>query len=187
MTFYNVLSALLFLGALRVLLIAFEFSNWSNLFASLCLTVLVFNDMLATSHTVETTEEVKYTMSLMIIDLVNFLLLALAMIVISPTSNLFNVPLPRLAGLLTANSFWLLLTWYWIFLMTWTHLSRKCTGGQHFRVRFWQLTVGVAFLVEWVLAAARLSNAARIGAAAVSTYVVLYLVMIRRLAWRPAS
>src|SRR5437588_12964092 len=117
MTFYNVLSALLFVGTVRVLLLGFEALNWPIIFASGCLAVVVFNDMLSTSHQVESRKEVVYEMPLMLIDLVNFLILALAMIVISPKANLFGVDLTRTATFLGHNSFWLLLTIYWLSLM----------------------------------------------------------------------
>lgn len=179
MTFYNVLSALLFLGALRVLLLAFEALNWPNVFASGCLTILVFNDMLSTSHTVESEAKIQYTLPLMVIDLWNFLLLALAMIVISPSANLFDVPLPRLAQFLSAHSFWVLLALYWVFLMGWTHISQKGRGGQSRGLLLWQSTVAGIFLAEWLLHIFGLTNAADVGKLLVLVYLVLYLTWIR--------
>lgn len=184
MTFYNVLSALLFLGALRVLLLAFENLNWPDVFASGCLVVLVFNDMLSTSHYVESKAEVRYTLSLMLIDLWNFLLLATTMIVLNPSANLFDVPLPRVAGFLGKPSFWLLLALYWAFLMGWTHLSRKARGGQSLRVLLWQSSVAAMFLAEWLLHIFGLTKAAGFGEPLVLGYLLLYLTWIRRKALR---
>src|ERR1043165_3689813 len=107
MTFYNVLSALLFIGSLRVLLQAIETQEFSGMATAGCLVVLVFNDMLSTSYTIESGRQISYTLPLMLIDLWNFGLLSLAMIVISPTRNLYDIPLPRLANLLGMSSFWL--------------------------------------------------------------------------------
>jgi hypothetical protein len=180
MTFYNVLSALLFLGALRVLLLAFEALNWPDIFASGSLLVLVFNDMLSTSHYVESKAEVRYTLPLMFIDLWNFLLLAMAMIVISPSANLFDVQLPRVAGFLGKHSFWALLALYWVFLMWWTHISRKAIGGQSLRLMLWQSSVAVILFVEWLLHVLGLTRPAALGRPLVLVYLVLYLTWIRR-------
>lgn len=180
MTFYNVLSALLFLGALRVMLLAFDASNWPNVFASGCLVVIVFNDMLSTSHYVESKTEVQYTLPLMLIDLWNFLLLSLAMIVISPGANLFDVQLPQIAGFLGAHSFWVLLMLYWVFLMWWTHISRKATGGQRLKILVWQSTVALIFFAEWLLNVLGLTNIAGVGKPLVLGYLLLYLTWIRQ-------
>ena len=100
MTFYNVISALLFLGAVRGLLDALEKLQWEQALMAVSLTALVFNDMLSTSYEIESGEShaKKYTFELMLIDLTNFLLLAMATIVVNPVANVFDVKLPRLAS-----------------------------------------------------------------------------------------
>jgi hypothetical protein len=184
MTFYNVLSALLFVGTLRVLLLGVEASNWSSIFASGCLAVLVFNDMLSTSHEVESRQEVQYEMRLMLIDLVNFLILALAMIVISPKANLFDVDLTRTATLVRHNTFWLLLTVYWISLMGWTLIAKRQHDGQSKLTVFFQSTVAGAFFIEWLATTRGLTGVARVGRPLVLVYLLLYLILIRRLVRR---
>lgn len=180
------LSALLFLGSLRVLLIAFETADWPRILAAGCLTVLVFNDMLATSHTVESESKIKYTLPLMIIDLCNFLFLALAMVVISPSQNLFDVALPKLAGLLGQSSFWLLLTLYWLCLMLWTHISQKALGGQSETIVTWQFSIAGVFCIEWLICLVCMNKVASVGRLIVLLYLTLYMVCLRPLVRRSA-
>lgn len=184
MTFYNVLAALLFLGALRVLLLALDTSNWADVVAAGCLTTLVFNDMLATSNSIES-EKQPYTYDLMVLDLLNFLLLALATVVINPTKNIFDIPLPTLAGWLGRNSFWLLLTCYWILLIVWTHVAWKPKG--QLKMLILQSTVWAVFFIEWFVGAMGWNQAAWVGSIVVLIYLVLYLFVIRRFAWADAT
>lgn len=177
MTFYNVLSALLFLGSLRVFLMAVDNPNWPNIFMAACLCTLVFNDMLSTSHVIEVEEEVKYTMSLMLIDLINFLLLALALITISPEKNLFDVPLPTIASTLSPH-FWFLLTVYWLLLIWWTYIWRKRLGESG-GWKILRYTVAIAFFVEWLVTLLGLTSFAKIGRPVVLGYLLVYLCFIR--------
>lgn len=186
MTFYNVLSALLFLGSLRILLLALEGSHWSDAMTSGCLTVLVFNDMLSTSHSIET-EKREYSMHLMLLDLVNFLLLAFATIVISPSKNLFDISLPRLAALLGPGSFWLLLLFYWLLLIWWTHAAWAPKSSHRRRILIAQGSVAAAFFVEWILHFGGWQTAAVVGHAVVLIYLFIYLPFIRPAVWEGAT
>lgn len=142
------------------------------------LSVLVFNDMLSTSHTIECEQEIKYGMELMLIDLTNFLLLALALIIISPQTNLFDVPLARIATRVNW-SFWLLLTAYWLLLIWWTHIWQK-RAGQPIRTRVLQFTVAMAFFLEWAIVILLPGEIANIGRVVVLAYLVVYLCVIRQ-------
>ena len=144
-----------------------------------CLAVLVFNDMLSTSHMVESKKEVRYGTLLMLIDLCNFLLLATAMIVISPTANLFEVSLTRIAGILKPPSFWFCLAAYWVLLMVWTHNYQKQFKGQMRVVRGWQATVALVLFAEWLLHVVGLTDIADAGSFVTLTYLMLYLTCIR--------
>jgi len=186
MTFYNVLSALLFLGSLRVLLLALEGSHWADAMTSGCLTVLIFNDMLSTSHSIET-EDREYSMLLMLLDLVNFLLLAFAMIVISPSRNLFDIELPRLAGVLGAGSFWLLLVFYWLLLIWWTHSAWPPKQSHRQKILTAQASVAATFFIEWILHVAGWQTAAVVGNAVVLIYLFIYLPVIRPAVWEGAT
>jgi hypothetical protein len=178
MTFYNVLSALLFLGAVRVLLVSIDSSNWSDAAATGSLVVLVFNDMLSTSHDVESREDIRYTLPLMLIDLWNFLLLAVAMIVISPKKNLFDVELHRISSALGAHSYWLLLALYWVSLMVWTAIAERQRNGQVWNAVLWQGSVVAVLLIEWVLSVVG-TRVAICGGPITLAYLVLYLVWLR--------
>jgi len=175
MTFYNVLSALLFIGALRVLLISIENVVWHDIFASGCFAMIVFNDMLSFSVEVEIKEEIEYTARLMLIDLANFLLLALALVVMSPGKNLFDVPLPNIAGHLGSSTFWLLLLVYWLLLMLWTYLGR---GVQHRYLVIGRLAVVAVFLIRWLLALQTTDRAALYNGIAFAC-ILMYLTVIR--------
>jgi hypothetical protein len=177
-TFYNVLSALLFIGALRVLLLAFDDFNLTKVFSAACLAVVVFNDMLSTSHEVESTQSTKYTLPLMIIDLLNFVLLSLGMVVLSPSNNVFGVSLPVIAQRLGAPSFWLLLVLYWLFLMLWTYIACR-HRGQPGTVVAWQFSVPGIFLIQWFLSVCALTGAATFTPGVVLAYLILYLTWIR--------
>lgn len=180
MTFYNVLSALLFIGGLRVLLISFENANWQNIFASGCLAVIIFNDMLSTSHQVESKKEIEYSGWLMLIDLANFLLLAFALVIISPTQNFFDVPLPNVALNFGSSTFWLFLLLYWLLLMTWTSVSRQKTGGQKRPLVLGQLTVAVVFLTRWLLSLWQTTDLVMTFSNAMAfAYLLIYLIAIR--------
>jgi len=179
MTFYNVLSALLFIGGLRVLLISFENANWQNIFASGCLAVIIFNDMLSTSHQIESKKEIEYSGWLMLIDLANFLLLALALVIVSPAQNLFDEPLPNVALYFGSPTFWLFLLLYWLLLMIWTAVSRHKTGGQKEALVLGQLTVAVVFLIRWLLSLWQTTNWVTTFNAIAFVYLVIYLIAIR--------
>lgn len=180
MTFYNVLSALLFLGGLRTLLLALEALNWPIIFASGCLTILVFNDMLSTSYQVESAQGVKYTLPLMLIDLLNFLLLAVALIVINPAKNLFDVQLTGIATFLGPPSFWLLVLIYWLMLMVWTAIS-KISANQKKGALWWQFSVAAVFFVEWFLHLLDFRTLIPIVNVIVFSYLALYVSVIRLL------
>ena len=176
MTFYNVLSALLFIGALRAWLISIENLNWQDIFALGCFAMIVFNDMLSFSRDVEIKREIQYTTWLMLIDLANFLLLALALVVISPTKNLFDVQLPNVAGYLGRSTFWLLLLLYWLFLMLWTALGR---GRQPNPRIMGQSTVAAVFLIRWLLSRCEATDRAQLYNGFVFGYILIYLTVIR--------
>jgi uncharacterized membrane protein (DUF373 family) len=175
MTFYNVLSALLFIGALRVLLVSIENVSWQDIFASGCFAMIVFNDMLSFSLAVEINKEIQYKARLMLIDLANFLLLALALVIMSPSKNLFDVPLPNISSRLGSSTFWLLLLLYWLFLMLWTYHGR---GVQHPRLVMARSMVGLVFLIRWLLSL-NTTDLATLYNAIAFVCILIYLAVIR--------
>ena len=177
MTFYNVLSALLFIGALRVLLVSIENVNWQAIFASGCYAMIVFNDMLMFSIAVEINKEIKYTARLMLIDLANVLLLALALVGMSPDKNLFDVQLPNLATYFDGAAFWGLLCLYWVLVMAWTHYARR--GKQHDHLVTARVGVLMVFLIRLLLASLTTDYATLLNGLTFA-YIFLYLIWIRR-------
>lgn len=177
MTFYNVLSALLFIGGLRIVFLAIEGSRGYLFFASATLCIIVFNDMLAASDAFEE-DDMAYGTFLKILDLVNFLLLSLGTIALSPDSNLYDLHLERIARGLHPSSFWLLLCGYWLILMWWTKLAY---GPAHRVVLSLRTSIAFVFLVEWFFAAwyPRLRGPFSI---VVLGYLVLYLTLLRHAA-----
>lgn len=181
MTFYNVISALLFLGSLRVLLSFLEKGCWTDVPSAALLVVLVFNDMLSTSHSIECNPSINYTLPMMMIDLANFLLLSLAMVVLSPAENLFGVSLPRIAGFLSPPSFWALLALYWVALIQWTRISEKEEPPQSSILVALRWLVSALFLGQGILSELGFKITSLIGGWVILAYVVVYLTCLRPL------
>ena len=173
MTFYNVISALLFIGAFRELARAFDQTLLPQIWMASCFAVIVFNDMLSTSYLVETKRTVDYDWVLQLIDLANFFVLAIALVAIHPGDNFFQVTLQgRLKGL-TEQSFWFLLALYWLLLMAWSWRARLEWPGNRLK---WSFGVAGIFLVECALVIwDRSSLLAEWGRFVVFAYVVVYL------------
>ena len=90
MTFYNVISGLLFLGAVQQMALGLSAWDPAHIVMGGVLAVLVFNDAVYTSHVVEGERTVAYELRLMLNDLVNFLLLAFAIAALNPKTNAFQ-------------------------------------------------------------------------------------------------
>jgi hypothetical protein len=133
MTFYNVISALLFLGAVQQVLLGLQAWDPPHLLMGATLSVLVFNDAVYTSHVVECEKTVSYKLPLMLDDLLNFCLLALAIVALNPITNLFDVNLSMLFGVAAGEPvsaraemlYWVLLGIYWMSIMFWTWKAGK--------------------------------------------------------------
>ena len=112
MTFYNVLSGILFLAACRQLLVLMDTSvAWT----AATIAVIVFNDALNTSHVLESRNSPPYTIGMKLLDLLAFLLVSLALIAVQPADNPFGVvPREPLASWLQpAWVPWALMATYW--------------------------------------------------------------------------
>jgi hypothetical protein len=101
---------------------------------------------------VESERSVDYNWKLMLLDLLNFVLLALALIALNPTDNLFNLKLQRLGTVLSEAWFWGLLGSYWILLIVWSLVANTLalTGS---RRALMSVFVATAFLAECLLVA----------------------------------
>jgi large-conductance mechanosensitive channel len=126
--------------------------------------------MLSTSSLVEAEKLVTYDQSLMMIDLLNFMLLAFALIVLNPEDNLFNAKVPRIGAALSEAGFWALLGVYWLLLIHWTFRAKLFEGiGRPL------LSLGVAlgFIIQ-ALAVTYWSEGAEVIQFIVIAYVLFY-------------
>lgn len=124
MTFYNVLAGVLFLGAFQQFLQGLANADMDNLVMSMALLFVVFNDAIYTSHMIEGEKRAEYRLPLMLIDLLNFVLLAWALVELNPNSNIFNVNMNKQGSLLSAGflgegTFWLIISCSWLCGMCW--------------------------------------------------------------------
>lgn len=123
MTFYNVISGILFIGACQAFVGHYGTSNaW---YASL-LMVVVFYEAVITSQLLEGPDPpVKtYSLTMKILDLLAFILLAYALIAVSPDAN----PFSNHATIPGAGSPWLFLTLlaaYGIVAIGWNRAARR--------------------------------------------------------------
>jgi hypothetical protein len=179
MTFYNVISGLLFLGAVRQLLVAADAGSLPQALMAGTFAILVFNDAVYTSHVVEGEGTVKYKLNLMLIDLVSFLLLALAMVTINPIDNVFNAPMPRLAEWLSEAWFWFFLALYWGSVMLWTHIAGLYRTRHPRSLVIASSFILTLFALEALLAASHVTWAMTGGRFLALGYLVTYIVLIR--------
>jgi hypothetical protein len=122
MTFYNIIFGILFLGACRQLLLLA--ADTSRLWMAATVAVLIFNDVVNTSHVLEGSNAKPYSIGMKLIDLTNFLILSLALIALSPAENPFGVAIPaKITELLTLRAFWLLLVVYWCLAVLWNQFA----------------------------------------------------------------
>ena len=85
MTFYNVISGILFLGACQAFL---NLLNTRAMWAAAALVITILNESVITSELIERKESpVEYKLSMKFLDFLAFGLLAWAMLVVSPTKN----------------------------------------------------------------------------------------------------
>lgn len=182
MTFYNVISALLFFGAVRQLLLAIQLGEVGQMLMAATFGLLVFNDALYTSHVVEGSKTAEYKLPLMLVDLTNFALLAMAMIAINPGNNPFDVAFTRLPPNASEPLFWLLIAVYWGLVMAWTVIAGLYPAGYPRRLIAAAGGVIILFAVSAVVAAASPNSLfhAWIRAASI-IYVIGYVAIIRPL------
>lgn len=179
MTFYNVISALLFIGAFRQLLVAFDSASVPQIFMAGTLAILVFNDAVFISNAIECEKTVSYKLNLMLIDLANFVLLAIAMITINPTDNAFGVSVTRLTYFSTETLFWLFLGIYWLLVMLWTYRSGLYQPKYPRMLLIAAMLIAVIFFIQSILAIQATSGAAIFGRIVAFGYTLLYIAAIR--------
>lgn len=121
MTFYSIIFGILFVGACKELFQTLLQKNWDEFSEAASVTLLIFNDVLYTSQELES-GQVPYLLQMKFIDLVDFLLLAMAIVMIDPCENQLGVksnsPFKR-----REFFFWSLLTVYWILTLEWNQME----------------------------------------------------------------
>lgn len=124
MTFYNVISGILFFGAVQVLLASL---GTPSAWPAAALTIIILNESVMTSELLEAgSSSVSYTLPMKLVDLLGFSTLVWALLILSPTSNTFNVNVSdTLPGANTPRWFWGLLTVYWLVTLVWNHLAQQ--------------------------------------------------------------
>ncbi len=130
MTFYNIIFGILFLAATGELLLAIVHLDFSRLGMAGTLALIIFNDTIYTSHVIEE-NRTPYSITMKLMDLLNFLFLSFAVLAISPTRNTFNIKIPE--GFFNNNHvtiFWGLLVLYWIIAIIWNIHSNAYPEGQ---------------------------------------------------------
>ena len=146
MAFYGILFAILFLGAFRELIRAFGESNWPDFWMAATLTVVIFNDVLYTSHFIEL-KPADYTIVMKINDLIGFLLLSVALLALAPSKeNIFGADAGDwFKALPPVRVFWGILSCYWLTVIAW-NLSAGYYAGKH------RISLGIhsAFLLAFL-------------------------------------
>lgn len=180
MTFYNVISAVLFVGALRELLIALNAIEPTAVARAGVLALLVFNDAIYTSWVVEDRKQ-KYGPDLMLIDLANFLILSVALIALNSTpTNVFQLELKNFALWFPESRFWLLLGLYWGSVMYWTCRANVYSAPSYPKWLFkWALFVGLLFFIQSLVVAWVGGLAANIGTFVAAIYPAAYILGLR--------
>lgn len=127
MTFYNIIFGILFLGAVREILASLSLPSEQRTLAfwhAVILTLIIFSDVVYTSHVIEELKK-PYKIWMKLLDLLNFIVLTLALISLDPSqNNVLQVSIEPILkstiGLPTPSwVFWLLLTVYWLLLGAW--------------------------------------------------------------------
>lgn len=121
MTFYNIIFGILFLASTREIVLALASqSPAQSIWEPVTLAILIFSDVIYTSHTMEELRR-PYTVWMKLIDLAIFCVLTTALLSINPSNgNFLQVDASNvLPALTTHGCFWGLIATYWIMLMVW--------------------------------------------------------------------
>jgi hypothetical protein len=188
MTFYNVISAVIFVGAFRELLASLQIGQTAAVWRATLVALLVFSDAIFTSWTIETRQE-KYGPKLMAIDLINFMILSAALVFLnSSQTNVLQLNLDQLArSWLSEPRFWFLLCIYWLLVMLWTQVA-----GVYDKPRYPRRLLPFAFAVAALFAIQAImtivfggaadSAVSRVFSYVVVAYAAIYILVIRGIA-----
>jgi hypothetical protein len=190
MTFYNIIFAILFFGASRELFVSIVERNWLKFFMALSLAICVFNDTLYTSHYIEKDAEV-YNVKMKLLDLLNFLVLGISLVILSPRNNVFydgsDVPGVTISEP-PAWCFWGLLVIYWIIARCWNRLAerpQKTNSQESTWVSTWPfLTIVIVTLLAFIASLTPWPSlqlyTSSYCAATLLAYMTIYKLMVER-------
>jgi hypothetical protein len=159
LTFYNIIFGILFLCAVRELLQAWFDREWVRFWMAAVLTMLISNDILFTSHLIEE-RHVPYTIAMKLSDLLDFVLLSIGVLMLSPRGNLLGVDAQRGdvdKGAAPCHarrepSFWGLICAYWCVCLLWDVLGGAYDGDHLVWRRSIPYLFFIPLLATWCLA-----------------------------------
>ncbi len=123
MSFYQILFSVLFLAACREAFQTFPDINKAPFKLAATVSLLIFNDILYTSHEIEL-DNIFYSIPMKIVDLFNFLILATAIILLNPNDNILFVKRKEILSEKQRETwFWCLICAYWILALVWDLLG----------------------------------------------------------------
>jgi hypothetical protein len=153
MTFYNIIFGILFLCAIREVLQAWFDGESVRFWMSAALTLLISNDILFTSHLIEE-RHIPYTIAMKLTDLLDFVILSMGVLMLSPRGNLLGVQARE--GQADADrlpchirrepAFWGLICAYWSVCLLWDILGGAYAGESH----IWRRSIPYLFFVPLV-------------------------------------
>lgn len=126
MTFYNVISGLLFFASIKAFLCHL---GTPVMWLSAILVITILNEAVMTSELMEgkPSRQNEYTLPMKLLDFVLFSVLLWALLVLNPTdSNNFQIDVTcTLPGANNARVFWTLLVVYWGLMLVWNSLGHR--------------------------------------------------------------
>lgn len=124
MTFYCIIFGFLFIGACREFFQAAFSKKWRVFCIASTLALLVFNDILFTSHEVEVLC-IQYTIWMKLVDLIAFLILTMAFIVLNKKSNFLEITIQsKVFTRRRETIIWSLLGSYWLLALLWNKIGK---------------------------------------------------------------
>lgn len=122
MTFYNVISGILFICACQTFLVKL---GTPAMWVAATLMAVILNESMLTSDLIERDHNpVVYKLEMKLLDFVGFTVLLWALLIINPIKNGLDVDVSRtLLGADNPRWFWALLAVYWILTIWWNQMA----------------------------------------------------------------
>jgi hypothetical protein len=131
MTFYNVISGILFLGTCQAFL---QWLGRPAMFMAATLAAIMANEAVLTSELLEKSdsavEPLPYSLGMKFIDLGTFVVLSYALLILTPTKNTFDVDVKNLWCANNPSMFLVLISVYWLATWWWNRLASQDTDAK---------------------------------------------------------